>query len=335
MQRFDRLFGILLYLRGGRVVPAVELARRVGVSRRTIYRDLETLSAAGVPVYAERGRAGGIRLHDGYFLPPLMFSRGEATALLLGLAVLRGLRAVPYAAEIEAASRKLLAALPEPLRSALARLDRVLGVERAPTDSFHPEPVETGGAPAPEGDTVTTFLHALLDGRAVRLAYRSPYSARAIEAIARPLALVWDRDRWYLVGRADGAPARARLWRADRVRAIAPDVATTPAEEFDVRALLERAWLREAMDEWRHLSPVELHITTAQAGRLQQDWYYRHAHFAPLPDGRVRLCFGERDQALVFALVRWLGPGAELSAPAAWRADFAAEVRAMLAPYED
>ena len=82
-ERFDRLFGILLLLRGGRAVPAGELARRFGVSRRTIYRDLEALSAAGVPVYAERGRGGGTRLLEGYFLPPLMFSRGEGIALLL------------------------------------------------------------------------------------------------------------------------------------------------------------------------------------------------------------------------------------------------------------
>lgn len=319
MQRFDRLFSILLYLRGGRIVAAADLARHVGVSRRTIYRDLETLSASGVPVYAERGRSGGIRLHEGYFLPPLMFSREEATALLLGLRVLRGLKAAPYAAEIETAAHKILAALPEPLRASLARLDQVLGVERPPTDIFHPEPADADGVSAPESDTVTAFLQALLDGRTVRLSYRSPYRDRAVEAIEQPLALVWDRDRWYLVGRSVAIPDRLRMWRADRVRAIAPAIAIASAEHGDIRPFLDRAWLREAMEAWQRLSPVELHVTAAQAELLQQDWYYRHAQFAPLPSGRVRMRFGERDAARVLALVRWLGPGAALHAPVAWR----------------
>ena len=331
MQRFDRLFSILLYLRGGRIVSAVELARRVGVSRRTIYRDIETLSATGVPVYAERGRLGGIRLHEGYFLPPLMFSRGEATALLLGLTALRGLKAAPYATQIETASHKILAALPESLRTSLARLDQVLGVERPPTDIFHPEPADTDAVPAPESDTVTTFLHALLDGRAVRLSYRSPYRDRAVEAIERPLGLVWDRDRWYLVGCSTTKPDRLHMWRADRVRAIAPDAATASADPFDVRALLDRAWLREAMEEWRRLSPVEIHVTQAHAALLRRDWYYRHAQFAPLPDGRVQVRFGERDASLVLALVRWLGPGAELHAPLAWRDALTHDLKVMLA----
>lgn len=333
MQRFDRLFSILLYLRGGRIVSASDLAQRVGVSKRTIYRDLETLSATGVPVYAERGRLGGIRLLEGYFLPPLMFTREEATALLLGLTTLRGLTAAPYAAESETAARKLLAALPDPLRSLLARLDRVLGVERTPSDVFHPERTETTDAAVPESETVTTFLQALLDGRMVRLAYRSPYRDRATETLVQPLGLVWDRDRWYLVTPSAASPAQPRMWRADRVRGITPDVATPPAAPFDVRELLDRAWLGEAMAEWARQSPVELRVTAAQATLLRRDWYYSHAEFAPLPGGRVRVRFGEQDATVVTALVRWLGPGAELHAPAAWRALLNRDLEALLAAH--
>jgi predicted DNA-binding transcriptional regulator YafY len=333
MQRFDRLFSILLYLRGGRIVSAIDLAQRVGVSKRTIYRDLETLSATGVPVYAERGRLGGIRLLEGYFLPPLMFTREEATALLLGLATLRGLKAAPYAAETETATRKLLAALPDPLRSLLARLDRVIGVERTPSDLFHPERAVAADAPTPESETVTAFLQALLDGRAVRISYRSPYRDRAIEALVQPLGLVWDRDRWYLVSRSAANPDQPRMWRADRVRGIVPDVAAAPAALFDVRTLLDRAWLGEAMEEWERQAPVELHVTAAQAALLQGDWYYSHAQFAPLPDDRVRVRFGEQDAAVVTALVRWLGPGAELHQPFAWRAILSRDLEALLAAH--
>src|SRR5712692_7343148 len=103
MQRFDRVLGILLFLRSKQSVSASELARHFEVSVRTIYRDLETLSAVGVPLYAERGRQGGVRLLQGYFLPPLMFTQSEAIALLLGLTLQRSLRAVPFPTEIEVA----------------------------------------------------------------------------------------------------------------------------------------------------------------------------------------------------------------------------------------
>ena len=88
MNRFDRILGIVLRLRSNERLSASQLAAQFAVSRRTIYRDIETLSLLGVPVYSERGRDGGIRLLEGYFLPTLMFSTKEAISLLLGLAFL-------------------------------------------------------------------------------------------------------------------------------------------------------------------------------------------------------------------------------------------------------
>src|SRR5919199_4355861 len=182
MNRFDRTLGLLLLLRGGRIWSATELAGRFGVSPRTIYRDVETLSALGVPVYAEMGRAGGFRLLQGYFLPPVMFTVGEAVSLLLGLTLPRGLRSKPFAAELGTAEQKLLAAVPEGLRATLAEARKVVGFEAAPGNAFHPEPPnpepETGpgGSAAPgEDGVVGTFLRAVLDRRAVSLRYRSPY----------------------------------------------------------------------------------------------------------------------------------------------------------------
>jgi predicted DNA-binding transcriptional regulator YafY len=127
MHRFDRALGILLLLRSGATVSAAELARRFEVSQRTIYRDVETLSAVGVPVYAEMGRNGGFRLLPGYFLPPITFSRGEATALLVGVAMLRRLRTTPFASELETATQKVLAALPDATRDAIRRVEGVIG----------------------------------------------------------------------------------------------------------------------------------------------------------------------------------------------------------------
>jgi len=116
MNRLDRALGILLLLRGGRAFSAAELSRRFEVSTRTIYRDVDMLCTLGVPIYAEMGRAGGFRLVEGYFLPPITFSVGEATSLLTGLALLGRLRVRPFSADLAAAGDKLLAEVAERLR---------------------------------------------------------------------------------------------------------------------------------------------------------------------------------------------------------------------------
>ncbi len=335
MKELDRILGILLILQSRRAVPAKQLAARFGVSTRTIYRDLQTMSLLGIPIYTERGRKGGIRLLEGYFLPPLMFTQGEAIALLLGLLLLRNLRAAPYQPETETASHKLLTAVPEHLRATLARLERVLGVERYRGDVFSGEPQPPDDAPDPhtEGATVTRFLQALLDQHEVRIRYRSPYREAESEADVRPLGAFWDRERWYLVGDRTNKRGERRLWRADRVLEMSTLGRVEPGdsnERFDIGEMLGHAWLKTAMDTWRQRVPVRLRITPAQAQRLRQDWYYRLAQYQTEADGGIVMSFGEDDAETVLALLRWLGPGAELLSPEEWKPLLRAQLETML-----
>lgn len=338
MNRFDRALGILLRLRSGQTHSATALARRFGVTPRTIYRDIETLAAVGVPVYAENGRAGGFRLVEGYFLPPITFSVGEAVSLLTGLALLGRLRVRPFGADLAAAGDKLRAALPDQRRAALAGLANALAFEPLPHDSFHPEPGEPPPPPtddSAEGQAITTFLQSILDQRPVELSYLRAGADTASRQALAPVGLLWDRDLWYLVGRRlDREGEAPRLWRADRVQTIrALTQALPPAPAFELGSLLGRRWLTGAMAQWASTNPVTIRLTPAQAERLQRDWYYGHAQFEPEAAGAVIMTYGEVDKQLAFALVRWLGPGAELLTPTAWRAAFAADLRALLAPY--
>jgi predicted DNA-binding transcriptional regulator YafY len=345
MQRFDRILGILLFLRSKQSVSASELARHFEVSTRTIYRDLETLSILGVPLYAERGRQGGVRLLQGYFLPPLMFTQSEAIALLLGLTLQRSLRAIPFPTEIEMAEKKLLAALPDTLRSLLTKAEKLVGFEKAPSDIFHPEPeyqeppvlaMPREQADLHQSKTISTFFQAVLDGNLVLMQYASPYRTHTSEVLAEPLGLLWDRDRWYLAGRPAEQERPLGLWRADRVIQIKPrQPMVTVQNEFDVRELLGRNWLQSAMEQWRHLAPVKIRLSCAQAGRLQQDWYYRHANFEPITENQILMTFGEQNPTVVLELLRWLGPGAELIEPNAWRERMREEIKQMLASYEE
>lgn len=356
MNRIDRALGILLLLRDGASLNAVDLARRFEVSKRTIYRDIETLSLIGVPVYAARGREGGFRLVEGYFLPPVMFSRTEAVSLLMAVTMLRSLRSRPFPAELETAEEKLLAAMPSQLRRTLADARKVLGAEAAPTDPFHPEASDPQGTQttldtpesaaqsATESHTVSVYLQAILDRRLLSLRYRSPYRDTDDHLRAEPLGIFWDRNRWYLVGRSEGLQdngtagdkQRLRFWRADRVLELKASMAAVPHDpNFDVREQLDRRWLQPAMRAWAEESPVRILLTCAQWERLKSDWYYRHAAYEPQTDGQVMMTFGEDNQQVLFDLLRWLGPGAELVEPREWRAVFKAELEEMMASYGD
>jgi len=331
--------GILLLLRGGRIVSAKDLASRFEASIRTVYRDIEVLSGLGVPVSVEMGRSGGFKLRDGYFLPPVTLGAEEAVSLLLGLILLRRLRVMPFPAEADFAERKLLAALPEETRKVMATAYRFIGFERVPVDLLHNEPddpqVAKEGGGAREGEVVSRFLRALLSRSRVRLRYHSPYREEEPEREVEPLGILWDRDRWYLVGRGEGIEGEPRLWRADRVLDIKAGSALRPVvSDFDVSSMLERRWLRSAMDRWRKGGSVKVALTAEQAQRLERDWFYGNAVFEPTADGRVVMSYAEDDPKATVELVRWLGPGAELLEPRNWRPLVAAGLRELLSVHD-
>ncbi|MFB1483509.1 helix-turn-helix transcriptional regulator [Corallococcus sp. RDP092CA] len=137
MQRTERLFALAEYLRGRRTgVTAEVLAERFSVTVRTIYRDLDALRAAALPVGAERGRGGGYALDRGYSLPPVNFTAREA-ALVVALGRFAiDMRLLPFTGTLESALDKVRAALSTSAqRELLARLRELtfLGVPSLPT----------------------------------------------------------------------------------------------------------------------------------------------------------------------------------------------------------
>ncbi|MBV7256781.1 YafY family transcriptional regulator [Pacificimonas sp. WHA3] len=118
MRRADRLFQIVQYLRGGRLVTAAMLAERLEVSERTIYRDIADLQSTGVPVDGEAGV--GYVLRSGYDLPPLMFTRDEIVALVAGLRMVNSWGGMSMARAAVEAMVKIESVLPEALRGRVA-----------------------------------------------------------------------------------------------------------------------------------------------------------------------------------------------------------------------
>ncbi|MFE3550085.1 helix-turn-helix transcriptional regulator [Streptomyces kronopolitis] len=198
----DRLLSILLLLQTRGRAPAGELAERLEVSRRTVYRDVEALSAAGVPVYAERGRHGGIALLPGFRTDVTGMTADEARALFI-LAAEGAHTALGLDEALGSALRKVMAALPAPHRPAAELTGRRILVD----------PDRWMGGPRPSAD-LDELQSAVLTDLRLRIRYRHSGETRLRTYTVDPYGLVAKAGTWYLVADRRGAP---QLFRADRV----------------------------------------------------------------------------------------------------------------------
>jgi predicted DNA-binding transcriptional regulator YafY len=203
--RASRLVSVLLLLQTRGHLTASELARELEVSVRTIYRDVEALSESGVPIYAERGPHGGVRLVDGYRTRLTGLTDSEAEALFLsglpGPAAELGLGTVVAAARL-----KVLAALPPELRARASRISQRFHLDA-------PGWFQSSEA-APHLQTLST---AVWEDRRVELRY-SRSDDQTVERQTEPLGLVLKGGVWYLVAGSTGQP---RTYRVSRMESVA------------------------------------------------------------------------------------------------------------------
>ena len=224
----SRLLSILMLLQTRGRVSAAELAREFEVSVRTIHRDIDQLSAAGIPVYAERGRAGGFALMDGYRTKLTGLTKPEAEALLL--AGLPGPAAQLGLADMLSAARlKLLAALPANLQRDAERV----------AARFHLDPVAwfRDADPLP---SLQTVAKAVWEEKFLKIYYRNSGEIYAREL--GPLGLVLKAGVWYLVAQSGKS---IRTYRVAQM--IDPEVteeAFTRPKAFDLAA----HWSKAARD---------------------------------------------------------------------------------------
>lgn len=218
--RASRLLSLLLLLQTRGRMTAPEIAAELEVSVRTVYRDIEALSAAGVPVYADRGPAGGYQLLDGYRTRLNGLTAEEASSLFLaglpGPAAELGLTEVVANAEL-----KLLAALPPEPRTQAARMR-----ERFLLD------VPSWYRSADDVPHLTEVAEAVWGQRPLHMTYRR-WGKQVVDRVIHPYGLVLKGGSWYLVAAPPGASPRT--YRVARILTLEtlPGHFTRP-EDFDL-----------------------------------------------------------------------------------------------------
>ena len=245
----SRLVSILLLLQTRGRMTAAQLAEALEVSVRTVYRDVEALSAAGVPLYGDAGHAGGYRLLDGYRTRLTGLTRDEAEALFLagapGPAAELGLGPVLAAAQL-----KVRAALPIELRE---HADRISGRFHLDAPGWYVDADET------------PFLHTVADAvwnnRVLYAVYRRWREPTDVQRRLEPYGLVLKAGRWYVV-----AGPGPRTFRVDQILDLTPSASGeefTRPEGFDLAAY----WTAHQRDFHDRLYRSEAVVRLAPGGR--------------------------------------------------------------------
>lgn len=262
--RADRLVATLLLMQARGRVTAAELATELEVSVATARRDLEALSAAGIPVYPQPGRGGGWELLGGARTDLSGLTAPEAQALFL----LAG-PAAASAPEVKSALRKLVRALPGTFRADA----------EAAASAVVVDPVRWGERDRERPELVDLLQGAVVRRRKVRLQYK--HAQRLVD----PLGLVDKDDIWYLLA---GTEAGQRTFRVDRIQhAETTDLAADRPAGFD----LPTAWAEVVGEVEQRRSPLSATVLIADRYlSILRDHFGRHCHPEEwLPDGRVRV----------------------------------------------
>ncbi|MFG2294147.1 helix-turn-helix transcriptional regulator [Streptomyces sp. NPDC048603] len=306
--RADRLMAALLFLQTRGRVTVAEVAAELEVSERTARRDLEALAAAGVPVYATRGRGGGWALVGGARTDLTGLTEPEIRALFLVTG--------PWSdsPELRTALRKLVRALPAPLRSGAEAASRARAGDS--TDWSGADAVPAAG-PAPAA--AEALERAVVDGVRVRLGYASPGRPVRVRTV-HPLGLVTKAGARYLVAKDSNGPD-LRMYRLDRVASAEPTGEPVDRPDgFDLTA----AWreLAGRMEERLAAATIRIRADPDAEGLLRRLFGNRLRVLGTGPEGLSAELDGPSPE-VVAAQLAGLGSRVEVLAPQSARAHLA------------
>lgn len=244
--RAGRLLSLLMLLQLRVRLTADELAEELEVSVRTIYRDIDELATAGVPIYGDRGPGGGFQLVEGYRTRLTGLAAAEAEAVFM-IGMPTAAEALGLGSAAAQAGRKLLAALPPPLSEGAGRLGA----------RFHLDPAEWYRQAAPPAH-LPALARAVLDERRVTMTYES-WTATKTRSV-EPLGLVLKASAWYLVARRHDT---ARIYKVGNIRELTvDDEPFVRPDQFDLPAF----WSREIASFEAALRPARATLRASALG---------------------------------------------------------------------
>jgi predicted DNA-binding transcriptional regulator YafY len=310
--RADRLVSLVLLLRQRGRMSATSLAGELEVSPRTVLRDIDALMAAGVPIYAERGRLGGFVLLPGFRTELIGLNQDEALALLVA-GSRRGDQAFGLGTALASAMRKVVDALPESYRDTATNAAQRLLID--PETDLLSNRLLTEELPE---SMLAEVRRAVFAGHKLRIYYASTDGTPKWRTVD-PIGLVTVRHRGYLLATRSG---ESRTYRLSRV--LAAEELPEPAQRPSM-VDLDRVWRERSEQLLTHGDPITVIVRVNQAYRDElirsaQSVHANKPHAdKPDPSGWLRLELTFSDISHVESVLWQLGTNAEALAPESLR----------------
>lgn len=261
MAKWDNMLSMLWMLRSGRKFTAAQIADSLEISVRTVYRYIDALCASGVPVVAESGHDGGIRILESFKETPLFFNSVELKVLVDAFKFAQG-AGYPYTEELAIALKKVENGLHEEQRDDLSR-------QTSGMDVISPS------RPPSVVPLLRDLEQAAKEGRTVRIAYRKANAERADEREVDPYGLAYDQNEWYAVAFCHRAQS-VRTFRVDRIVRLKPTEARfAKPERFSASAYFRGQSEREREADGP-LTVIRIEGDSETLNAVCDHWHLRH-----------------------------------------------------------
>ena len=285
MNRFDRITAILIQLQSRQIVKAQDLADRFDVSLRTVYRDIRTLEEAGVPLYGEAGI--GYSIVEGYRLPPVMFTREEATAFITAEKLMEKFTDASLGQHFTSAMYKVRAVLRGSEKDLVETLeDNILILDKKRNN-------------LPPHNILDVLLKAISEKKVVKMVYKAFGNDESSERLIEPIGIFHENDNWYTIAWCHLRESY-RQFRADRTI----DVKLTDQPQQDRTSLKEYYELHQQKWASMTLQKAVVRIDKKIAQYMQERRHYYGFVSEIITDDYAEMTF--LSQSLEEGLARYL-----------------------------
>lgn len=272
MNRIDRISAILIQLQSRRVVKAQDIADRFSISLRTVYRDIKSLEESGIPLIGEAGV--GYSIADGYRLPPVMFSKDEATAFLTAEKLIEKLADNATSNSYKSAMYKIRAVLRSGEKDFLEQIDGHIEVLKS-RRNLNSSPIV---------NVIPVILKSISEKRAVQMKYFAHYRQENTQRYVEPVGVFYLDNYWHLI-----AFCRMRNdYRDFRMDRISDLVETTESFRKDHPSL--KQYLSSCYQD-RNLNEVIIRVDPKAHAYLDSQKYYHGFVSEQAEEGQIEMNF--------------------------------------------
>jgi predicted DNA-binding transcriptional regulator YafY len=255
MNRFDRITAILIQLQSRKVVRAQDLAEHFNISLRTVYRDINSLSEAGIPIIGEAGV--GYSIMDGYRLPPVMFTNEEARTFITAEKLMGRFTDFSTQRQYQSAMFKIKSVLKSTEKNMVENLENHIEIRRNYNPSHPPTP-----------NALDVLLKSISERKAVSIHYKTMRSDEISERLIEPVGVYHENDNWYTIAYCH-LRKEYRNFRSDRIQKI-----EVTDHSFDLLHAPLKDFLERQVGDDKNLQLIVIRVDSAVAPYIREQKYY-------------------------------------------------------------